>query len=115
MSEEEVERLAQGRVYSGRDALANGLVDALGGFEEAMREVRKLLPEDVRDRVEPRVVRLPRRPVPLLDPPTEGEAGRRAAWAILSALVPDGERALAMLAATGERVLALWTGSIHGD
>src|SRR5262249_4749359 len=36
----ELERIAQGRVWSGRRALSLGLVDALGGPLEAIREVR---------------------------------------------------------------------------
>ena len=36
LSLEKVENLAQGRVWSGKEALANGLVDALGGLEEAI-------------------------------------------------------------------------------
>lgn len=36
LSLEKVESLAQGRVWSGKEALANGLVDTLGGLEEAI-------------------------------------------------------------------------------
>ena len=36
LSLEKVESLAQGRVWSGKEALANGLVDALGGLDEAI-------------------------------------------------------------------------------
>jgi protease-4 len=36
MSVEEVEAVASGRVWSGEDALEHGLVDQLGGFEEAI-------------------------------------------------------------------------------
>jgi protease-4 len=36
MSRDSVERIAQGRVWSGRDALDNGLVDVLGGLETAI-------------------------------------------------------------------------------
>ena len=36
-----VERVAQGRVWSGARALALGLVDALGGPLEALREARR--------------------------------------------------------------------------
>jgi protease IV len=35
LSDAEVRELADGRIYSGRQALENGLVDELGGFEEA--------------------------------------------------------------------------------
>jgi protease IV len=37
---EEAERLARGRVWTGREALANGLVDELGGIEEAIEAVK---------------------------------------------------------------------------
>jgi protease-4 len=102
--------LARGRVYTGEDAKAAGLVDVLGGFEAALREVVAMLPAELRDVVEPHLVRAPRRPLPILEPPLEGEAGRRAASAILSALLPTPERVLVELAATGDRVLALWMG-----
>ena len=52
---DEVEHLAQGRVWTGRDAHERGLVDVLGGFEEALAEARRrvgnggeaLLPREV--------------------------------------------------------------------
>jgi protease-4 len=121
MAPERVEELARGRVWVGKDALASGLVDALGGFDVAMEEVRRLLPAKVRDRVERHVMRLPRQHVPLLDPPSGarpaagdvgGEAGRRAVSALLGAFLPEGERTLVELAAAGERVLALFTGAL---
>lgn len=40
-SRDEVHELAQGRVWTGEDARANGLVDILGGFDVAMDEVRR--------------------------------------------------------------------------
>jgi protease IV len=40
---DEVEAVARGRVWSGRDALALGLVDELGGLQVALGEVRSLL------------------------------------------------------------------------
>jgi protease-4 len=110
MKVDEVEPLARGRVYTGEDAKAAGLVDVLGGFDVALREVTALVPADARARLEPRVVRSPRRALPLLAPPLEGEGGRRAASALLASLLPMPERAMVELAATGERVLALWTG-----
>lgn len=36
MTVEEVDRLGRGQVYTGRQALANGLIDALGGMDEAL-------------------------------------------------------------------------------
>ena len=38
-----VERIAKGRVYTGRQALEFGLVDALGGYDVAMDQVRELI------------------------------------------------------------------------
>jgi protease-4 len=40
-SVDEVEALAQGRVWTGEDAHARGLVDVLGGFDVALTEVRR--------------------------------------------------------------------------
>jgi protease-4 len=41
ISGEEIERVAQGRVWSGARALELGLVDAIGGPLEALREARR--------------------------------------------------------------------------
>jgi len=61
MTREAVEKVAQGRVWSGARAQGVGLVDALGGPLEALREVRRLagLRDDERALVEshPRVPR----------------------------------------------------------
>jgi ClpP class serine protease len=40
---ERAAELAQGRVWSGRDAQREGLVDVLGGYEQALVELRGLL------------------------------------------------------------------------
>jgi protease-4 len=114
MKVDEVEPLARGRVYTGEDAKAAGLVDVLGGFDVALRELRAMLPAELRDQAEPHVVRSPRRALPLMEPPVEGEAGRRAASAILAALLPMPERVVVELAANGDRVLALWMGGDAG-
>jgi protease IV len=42
MSETEVRELADGRVYSGRQALDNGLVDQLGNFQDAINKAAEL-------------------------------------------------------------------------
>jgi protease-4 len=112
MKVDEVEPLARGRVYTGEDAKAAGLVDVLGGFDVALREVCAMLPTNLRDVVEPHVVRAPRRALPIMRPPTEGEAGRRAASALLSALLPTPECVMVELAGAGDRVLTLWTGEV---
>lgn len=114
MKVDQVEPLARGRVYTGEDAKAAGLVDVLGGFDVALREVRAMLPADIREQAEPHVLRAPRRAIPIMHPPTDGEAGRRAASALLSALLPSSERIIVELASTGDRVLTLWTGGDAG-
>src|SRR5262249_38162247 len=55
LSRERVEEIARGRVWTGEDALARGLVDALGGYPEALRQVRQTLglAPDAPLRVEP--------------------------------------------------------------
>lgn len=42
LSEEHVRTIAEGRVWSGRDALEHGLVDSIGGLEEAIAAAAKL-------------------------------------------------------------------------
>lgn len=42
MSVEAVEEIAQGRVWTGKQALANGLVDGLGGMDEALAAAARL-------------------------------------------------------------------------
>ncbi|MBV9815293.1 MAG: S49 family peptidase, partial [Alphaproteobacteria bacterium] len=48
MTPEEVEAVAKGRVWSGEDAKARGLVDELGGYSVALRLAREVasLPAD---------------------------------------------------------------------
>ena len=62
----------------------------------------------MRDRCEPRVLRSPRSALPILDLPKgakDGDAARRAASTLLSAILPAPQRMLLELAASGERVL----------
>jgi protease-4 len=87
-------------VYTGADAHAAGLVDVLGGFDVAVREVKSLLPEDLREKVVVTAPRVPRKDVPPLDPPSVPAS-------LLAALLPKPERALFELSARGERILAL--------
>lgn len=42
MTLEQVDAIAQGRIWSGKDALANGLVDNLGGFDDALKAAAEL-------------------------------------------------------------------------
>ncbi len=116
-SVEEIERLAEGRVWSGRDAEREGLVDALGGFDVACARARDLARAKIGDRasaLEPRVVRGGRHPIPPLDPPA------RAAQALIRALakaLPQIGLDLVIAIGSGrERVLA-WSeiGTLLGD
>jgi protease-4 len=103
-SVEEIDALAQGRVWTGADALAQGLVDRLGGFEDALELVRERVGRGAH-RLRVAVLRPPRRGIPALDPPE-----RKAARTLAATLEGLG-RALdldpRLLALRGERVL-LW-------
>jgi len=101
MPAEEVERLARGRVYTGKDALDVGLVDKLGGFDVALDELKKLLDAKVRDRVEVFLAKPPRQPIPVLDPPRDdddadqkNEDKKKQAIAFLTALLPQSTERL---------------------
>ncbi|MBX3207492.1 MAG: signal peptide peptidase SppA [Labilithrix sp.] len=107
LPEDDVERLARGRVYTGKDALDAKLVDALGGFDVAVEEVKRRLDPGLRARLEVRVVRTPRHPLPAPEPPKHEDASRRVATALVAALLPSRERLAFELAVSGERVLAL--------
>lgn len=51
MSEAQVRQIAKGRVWNGKDALAHGLVDCLGGLQDAIALAKQEagLPLEVRD------------------------------------------------------------------
>jgi protease-4 len=49
LTRDRVHELAQGRVWSGKDALATGLVDILGGFDSALDALRGLLGDSAHD------------------------------------------------------------------
>lgn len=102
---DEIEPLARGRVWSGRDAATRGLVDRLGGLDVALDEVRERLrgrlSERARKELAPRVIRVRR-----LDlPPAEPRPLEDVAAAMLGAVDPRLAD-LFRLAQGGERVLA---------
>ena len=101
---EEIEPLAGGRVWTGADAHARGLVDRLGGFEDALEVVRERIGRGA-DRLRVVVVRPPRKPFPVLDPP-EKKAARLVAKG-LSLVAAELGLDATVLALRGERVLAL--------
>lgn len=59
LSREAVDSLAQGRVFTGSEAVANGLIDGIGGLDAAIREaaLRAGIPGDRRVAVEPGIGR----------------------------------------------------------
>jgi len=99
---EEIDAVARGRVWTGADAHARGLVDRLGGFDAALDEVRARIGRGAA-RLEPTIVQGPRNGIPPLDPP------RRALVEAAADLIADvgfDARALAF-AATREPFLAI--------
>jgi protease-4 len=96
---EEIHAVAQGRVWTGRQALANGLIDAHGGLIEAFGRVRALLEVD------------PRAPLAIVSPATGGRRlPFRLVWQSPESMLPEvllrplrlaedlaGERALVLL------------------
>ncbi len=92
----DVERLARGRVYTGKDALDVGLVDVLGGFDVAVAELRTLVGDP---EIGVRLATTPRAPRPIADLPTT--------TTLLRALLPRHERAIVEILAGGDAVLAL--------
>ncbi|WP_433933001.1 signal peptide peptidase SppA [Sorangium cellulosum] len=97
---EEIEPLAQGRVYSGAEAQARGLVDMLGGFERALHELRQMIGPTA-SAIEPTIVRASRYipPPPLLPAPVptllELVGLRGLAGEVALAIHCEGERVLA--------------------
>ncbi|WP_437571230.1 signal peptide peptidase SppA [Sorangium sp. So ce542] len=104
---EEIEPLAQGRVYSGAEAQARGLVDMLGGFERALHELRQMIGPKAAA-IEPAIVRASRYipPPPLLPAPVptllELVGLRGVAEEVTLAIHCQGERVLAYCAEATE-------------
>ena len=73
MTPDDVHPIAQGKVWTGRQALSNGLVDEMGGLEAGVRKARTLA--GLPDRAPMREVRGPRRMIPPL-----AEPGAAAGW-----------------------------------
>jgi len=101
---DEVHALAQGRVWTGADAHARGLVDHLGGFEDALDVLRQRIGRGA-DRLRVVTLRPPGRGIPALDPPERKTA--RIVAQTLETLSPVLGFEPAWLALRGERVLML--------
>jgi protease-4 len=87
MTAERVHELARGRVWTGADAVANGLADESGGMSDAIAIARKRagLPDDAPVRVYPRLG-----PLDQLRPAESSEARPAAARFDVAALFADG-------------------------
>jgi protease-4 len=81
MTKEQVHELARGRVWTGADAHARGLVDEIGGLDHAAAIARRRagLPPTAQLRVYPRV-----RPIDRLRPPGSSESRGAAAASLLA-------------------------------
>ena len=86
MAPEEMEKYAQGRVWTGRRAKEVGLVDELGGIGTAIREAKKLAGLD--EAALAPLVELSRPPRPF---PVGALSGAVAAWDALQVLLRAGE------------------------
>lgn len=97
---DEIEPLARGRVWTGADAHARGLVDRLGGMDVALEELRARMkvPPRLAAALEPRLIVTRRLEVPPPEPPKASPA------AALRLLAPEVEE-LVGLVSGGERVL----------
>jgi protease IV len=92
MTTEQVHEVARGRVWSGADALAHGLVDELGGLDRATAIARRRagLPDNAPVRIFPRT-----RPIDRLRPPASSESrGAASAWMFADTWGPAWELAL---------------------
>jgi protease-4 len=103
-SEAEIEALAQGRVWVGADAHANGLVDRLGGFEDALEVVRARVGRGA-DRLRVIALRPPRKAPPWHDAAPQ-PPGALALVRWLESLGPALGFDPAVLCLAGERALA---------
>jgi len=86
MSAERVHELARGRVWTGADALANGLVDELGGLDTAaaLARTRAGLPPGAPLRAYPRT-----RPLDRLRPPGSSDSRSAAATGLATGLLAE--------------------------
>ena len=102
---EAIEEVAQGRVWTGRDAVGAGRVDELGGFDLALDLVRRKLGPGA-ERLQPAVIRPPRRALPPMAPRVATPAALLEILRVLGGSL-EADLALAwFLAGSSERTLA---------
>jgi protease-4 len=106
---DEIEPLARGRVWSGRDAKARGLVDHIGGLDVALDEVRRRLEGKMSEssikELAPHILRVRRIELP----PAEPRKLEEAAAAMLGQIVDPRLEDLWHLSRGGDRVLCYAT------
>jgi protease-4 len=102
---DEVHEVAQGRVWSGRDALGAGLVDAVGGFDEAVRRAKDAAGGVIDE--EPVTIHM-NRAMPRPDP-VEAAALALAGQLGIAEDTARGALSLAR-AGRGRRIVAWWPG-----
>lgn len=101
---DEIAPLAEGRIYSGAEAHARGLIDHLGGFDRALHELREILGPSGKG-LHTHIIRPPR----VVPPPPALPAPAAAALEILSetlGLPLDLATSTLALHTRGERILA---------
>jgi len=93
LTQQQVQEIARGRVWTGADAVGIGLVDRLGGLDDAVAEARSKarLPADAPVRLYPRS-----HPLDRLRPPASSEERPAASMALFA----DGWGPVSQLAAT---------------
>jgi protease-4 len=103
MTEEEVEEIARGRVWTGAQAAAIGLVDELGDFETALAAAKELAELDPEEDYTVVQITAPGKALPPMAFPTNGEPE----WMALGRVLQDLAR---------ERVWAMapWTVRVRG-
>lgn len=110
---EEIEPLAGGRVYTGAEAHARGLVDKLGGFDAALREIKDRIGPPAA-RLEPMIVRVARYvpPPPHLPTPVPAVLAALGTLDALGArgVYPAAELLSLVLHADGERAFTWYPG-----
>jgi len=97
MSFEDAEKLAHGRVWTGRQAAANGLVDEIGDFHRAVEVARELAEVPADETVTLR--HWPERKSMLASLLGDGDAAAAARWTVHRALRADVEETLHLLSA----------------
>ena len=103
MSFEEAELLAHGRVWTGRQAVENGLVDELGGLTRAVEVARELaeLPADE----EVTVAHFPQKKGLLQSIMNDGDTAAAARWLVYSTLRKDISETLDLVSSNPDLVL----------